>query len=630
MMKFAHSLKLGAGLCLGVGLIGCQLTPSQVKATAPLNPVEAPTLVDPAVVAPSGIQDFPAITMQPEAVTTDGGNVKIAIAWPVRVRNILALPFSANAVRVRIYEASGSTDLVNEIMGRDGGVTTASPGPNGGYNPTPMPSGQSALSNQVSVRRYFLKKNTAYKIEVKAYAENREAVTGSSVAVAYTTAPVDITVAAKENKAVPLTLTVPNPPTLGALPGTSGGTGAELTIPGTQLGMDRNNVQAYFITGTGDQQNAQSVEVLAVASSSVTVRVNNGNGQGKLRVYVDGIAANEQTFTLLNDLNFDSTAMLSNTEWVPGVNQNRTTFYVVKDATFSMPLRGTYWNNGQQAETQSVAASYSVTNKAGNAVSVTNNQGVLSLPQGYYRFNYTSGNLTKTVDFEAMALSFSNPNVGTQKVARNGLGGIQNWYEFNMPGLLVGNTLNNATQVYLRGSDYTWSYSVPGVVTRQGEGVNEGWAANQARAHFEPGNAIGTTQITASLKTDPSKTFSFNLMNVGIDRLVASQASVSVRVGESVGPSVKLHLTDDTLLDPVSYGQDWWSKFTWTSGNSGLATVAAKPKSNQYSSAENGFGIITGGALGSTEVTVTFADGGATTSIPVEITDDGRLNLTIQ
>lgn len=426
---------------------------------------------------------------------------------------------------------------------------------------------------------------------------------------------------------VEMPVQVPNGPMIDPLIFGASGRNGTITLSGSHFGTDASLIKAIFVPSAYGGQ--FPLDVIQASDGQLTLKLN-GNmatGAGKIKVYVDGVGANQVDFTVVDDINVDTSGILANTTYAN--NASLTTLYVLKDATFSVPLTGMVYG-ASQTSVASVSATVTAKDKSGADYPLTVVNGAFSLPQGYYDLTFSSGDLKKTFACESMALQFNAPSISTVKISKLMISGYQQQSDVTLPGMLVGNGQNKAQQVYLRGTDFQWAYSVPGVTQRQGEGTSDNWADQQAKATFLTGMNLGTTHVTATLKFDPTKTFGFDVANVGPDGLVASPAAASLRAADVATLSLQVHLSDGTLLDPTTLDSSWNGKFEWSSSDPNVATVVRRPQSNTWSSAENGFGLVTGVGLGTTTINVKLTDNDAASlSIPVTVTDDGRLNLTI-
>lgn len=429
---------------------------------------------------------------------------------------------------------------------------------------------------------------------------------------------------------VGISMTVANGPTIVAPAVAAAARGATISVTGANLGADATLVKAVFRNQYGNETQLEVQSVAADGTSAGLKFPSNmgGDGPGKLRLYMDGIVTNEVDFAMVNEIQADSSSLLSST-----TNQQNgpavTTYYMLANQAMTLPVQGTYWNNGNQTTVSNLPVTVSVKEGTTDLPSAVGNNGAITLPTVGHTYNVTValGDLTKTFTIKAVSLSFTASSISQQKVSKLNISGqayVQS-YQLTVPGYL--NTGGSA--VYLRSSDYTWTYSTPGLVSAQPNDYGE---ANTAKTlNFQAGDTPGTTTVTATLKMDPTKTFSFSIMNVGIKGFNLYPTSLNLRAGATASVQAKVVLTDNVEINPVDqYG--WAAKFDWNTSNINFATVERKPNSNNWSNDGNGFAIVTAGSnLGNGAINLFWADNNnASASLPVAITDDGTLNLTIQ
>lgn len=602
--------------------------------------------------APS--QMAPRLGTTATSATQAMGSVNLTVKWPAMTRSAQAMPGRTQAV-VLVVKQNGVEVGSPKVLKRSEAAGAMKAGTYGGLTST--------LDMALPV-------GTGYVIEAKAYEQATDLLpptpapslspsatsspdaSASPAASASPTpspaptatpapwvAPTAIAVGtsgafevrAGSATSVGISMSVANAPSIVAPAVAAAARGATVSITAANLGADATLVKAAFRSQYGSETALEVVSVAADGGSAVLrfPTMMNGDGSGKLCLYVDGIKTNEVDFALVNEIQADSSSLLSSTEQLPNPPYQVTTYYMLAGQAMTLPVQGTYWNNGSQTTVSNLPVTVTVKDGATDLPSAVGPSGAITLPTvgTTYTVTVALGELTKTFTIKAVSLSFTAPSISQRKVSKLNISGqtYDSQYQLTVPGYL--NTGGSA--VYLRSSDYNWTYSTPGLVSAQ---PNDWGDANTAKTlNFQATDTPGTTTVTATLKMDPTKTFSFSIMNVGIKGFNLYPSTLNLRAGATASVQAKVVLTDNVEINPVDqYG--WAAKFDWNTSDVNFATVERKPNSNNWSNDGNGFGIVRAGSnLGNGTINLFWSDNNnASASLPVAITDDGTLNLTIQ
>ncbi|GEM_PF-5772707 len=544
--QFPKILKLGTALFAGTILLGCQVG-SLVPTGLPKSPASSVTA------APKTETNVPSaavlpqveVTTQPAtdpALTPTHSEIMIAIKWPERPLSIQAIPLSANSLRVRISAVDGGEDLYNELIGRNDAIAT--PDPN---NPNIAP--------QAIVRKYMLKKDVPYEIEVKVYKENVASVTEASEAIAFTENPEAITLGAGETQAVKLVLKALYTPT--AVEATYGaGSGATVVIQGSGFGTSKSLIKAEWVKSDWDKSN---LEVLSVTDTAVTLKMPNVTwGAGPLNIYRDGVKANGTVaLHAVNNFDFPADDVLK----IKRATTPADTFYAIAGHAFPLTL-----NRADGKNFTNLVYSVKVKNNETmqDVTATVLNDGQFTLPDGKYTVTFTSGALTKDITIETGTLTWvSNP---TFVVA-----------PYYIPGILSANkivlteyylTLYGQQQALFNKSDFTWGITPAGRVMAD---PDQQWEQNNYS--FKAAATAGTATVTGMLRFDTTQTIQATVTNVRIDAINLQQtsnwdnwmptwstltpgASLSLNVGDKMRLRVNsLALTNTTTKNNLA--NDW-------------------------------------------------------------------------
>ncbi|GEM_PF-4370173 len=580
-MRLSYRVFLAASLSLG--LLGCQgLAPSQLS--------------------------VPNLTGQ--QTPSAKGNVSLTIRWPDGDRagyNVAALPSSTKAFRMTLRKGD---QILNEKTLKRSEANWQ----------------QDTDGIATSAVSFELASGMGYSLEVSAYNSETALTEGNQVATGISS-PFEIQ--SGHRTSVRISLNVPNGPQVTAMSHAAGGAGSRITLSGSNFGTDLAKIKA-FVTVNGSERRAVTVETINGDGTELTALLPTFDypieGLAKIRLYVDGISANEQDFRFVRELSVDSSAILSKTEHLS--NGPVTTLYAIVGKPFVAPVKGRYWADGQQAEAD-VQYAVKVLQEGTEVPSAVGSDGNILLPAlGAYTLEFTSGTLKQTFTCQAMNLNWLNVAPGTLKVSKlANVTGYQNQAEASLPAQLTGAA--NTLPVWFRPQDFTWTFSNPSVVTSPN--LSNQWYDQQPKIMFESTDFYGETTVTATLKLDPTKSFSFTVMNVGIEGFDFNASKVQLRKDEAVDLHARFKLTDGTFVDP-KVKWDIRSKFLWSIDPTSLATVAAKTAPNTYDQTVNGVGVVTAGSqMGTGTITLRWADNmNIQTTIPIEVNDDGRLDLTIE
>lgn len=598
--KYAQS---SLALALGLSLAGCQtVTPLAVlgpSSSATSNPgvtsqVAAPVTQQIPEITPIGMSEIPKVELASTVTQAESGQLKFAIRWPERAeRTTQVIPTSANTLRVRIYRASDSVDVVNELFARP-----AAPQQYYDYTQNKYVTPPNVVS-----KSYSLAKDTAYKVEVKVYAEAAASVTAGSTAIAYTATPADVTLSASQTQNLALTLSALYTPVI-ATSSYAVGSGASLTIAGSGFGTDSNLVKLTYKTSNTDSGTDYSANITSVTNNAITFTVpsNSFYSSGNLYVSRDGVdASGSIALYPISNLNVPNTgfkqANLNQAPW--NINM------AIAGATYSVvPTANGYIGNSY---TQFDNATYSiqVLDKTTNAtgVDVTSqlvSGGIITFPNSAkkYTIKAVSGNVNGTLDVQSGTLSGWPTSVATISVApyylpNFGVDGEGNPLSNSVDLTGVSLTAPDAT-VNLSKDDIDWSYGGNANVAIDTT-TSQPWPrenpSNTKVIFKATSSATGTVPVTGSLKGAPANTFSFNanvvkLQGMGLQGYgsatswnwtnlatasLPTNGTLDVRIGSytlSDGQVVSLANTDREKLSPYNNSTVTWSLQNNTNGSS--------------------------------------------------------------
>ncbi len=582
-----NSNRLVLATCLSLSLLGCQ-------SLAPIQPSTPET---------GGAQTEGAKI--PQAT----GTVSLTIRWPDGMRqgyNLAALPLSTRAFKLTLKKGS---DPVEEKVLKRSEATWHEDG-NG---------------IATSVVRFDLPPGTGYSLEVKAFSSETDLSEATQVA-AGTSSPFEVR--SGYRTPVRISLAVPNGPQATALSHAAGAVGSRIRITGVNFGTDRSKIRAVVLRegyapfpATIEALNSEGTEVTVVMPDAYT------GGLVKLRLYVDGISANELDFCYLGGLSVELPALPTRqnpSNWA-------TYYHALAGKPFPLLMKGEYSDpqTGEARRVESFEHRIKVLKDGLEVPGAVGSDGRITLPSiGNYTLEVSAGTQWKS-EFPIVAGTLNWFNTAPAMVK------VSNFYELtghyqsvdvSLPAQMIVD--GGVSSVWLRPSDYTWTFSNPSIGTIPY--LSSDWNQNQPNIQLYGTGIPGQTTVTGTLKLDPTKSFSFTLMNVGIQGFTFPTPVIKLRANETTEVAASVKLTDGTLVNPREKS-DLQSKFHWTIDLPSLATVTKKSGS-QWDSSTYGVGVVTAGSqVGSGTITLMWVGNStAQTTIPIEVTDDGRLDLTIE
>jgi hypothetical protein len=581
-MKLSNRVLLAASLSLS--LLGCQtVAPTQLSA--------------------------PGLAGQQAAHAM--GTVSLTIRWPDVNQSgysVAALPHSTKAFKMTLRQ--GDQVITEKTLKRSEANWQ-----------------QDADGIATSTLKLDLRTGQDYILEAKAYSSETVFSDANQVAMGVSS-PFEIR--SGHRTPVRISLTVPNGPQVSAISHGAGAAGSRITLTGTNFGADPSKLKAFLLVN-GYERRAATVEALNAQGTEVTIVIPSFDyapqGLAKIRLYVDGISANEQDFRFVQELMVDPSDILNKTEHTQ--SGPVTTLYAIAGKPFSAPVMGRYWNpsTGQQEEA-SIPYTVKVRQNGNEVPGAVDPDGRITLANlGAYTLEFTSGSLKREFTCQAMTLNWQNYDPGTLKISKLfSVTGHQQMAEVNLPAYLTDGT---SPAVWFRPSDFDWTFSNPGVILTPS--LSNQWYDSQPKMQFEATSFTGETTVTATLKLDPSKSFSFKVANIGLKGFVFNVPKLTLRANETAEIHAQLRLTDDTIVNPKDK-HDIRSKFLWSIDNATLGSIQAKTPQNQWENHLNGVGGFTSGSqLGQGTITLRWSDDTTVQgTIPVEVTDDGQLDLTIE
>ncbi|HBN09593.1 MAG TPA: hypothetical protein DD435_13395 [Cyanobacteria bacterium UBA8530] len=543
------------------------------------------------------------------------GGVSLNIKWPVIERpgyRAQALPSSSKAIRLALLKEG-------QAVGEDRVIKKSEL--------------QTRYENNVGVSsvKFDLEPAAGYSLALKVYDSELDAEMDQAHEIAYGISST-FEVKSGYSSLVRVTLTVPNGPFLDALSFAGAAPGQILSLSGHNFGTDLSLIKAEYHSTNG---NTTPVVVQSVDPSGdqLTVKLPGNNlpsGNGVLKVTVDGISANELNLAIANRVDVDQ-------NWLTSHSYNFNQQFAVcllKNAATPLPIRGYYWAMGGEASFALSQPTVTVLDSEDGLVAGAVDGASVTLPaNGSYKIRIAAGDLApKEISIKAVTVNFTAPVITARKVTKIAFlannQSYPNQVEISVPGSISDGTTTTA----FHPGDFNWVPSDSNVANCNNS--NDNWQAN---AIFVGGSQAGSTLVTATSKIDPSKSFTFSIQNVGLQALELSRSSLALRRIETNREiRATLRLTDNTSIDPTTLGWEVYNKLEWVSSDESSFTVVRKPHPqwNQWSTAENGYALVSGVSTaipGNGTLTVRWADDQyILSSIPVEVTDDGSVDLTIK
>lgn len=551
----------------------------------------------------------------PKATVSQKGSISLTIKWPEIRRTgyqAQALPSLSKAIRFTLQKDG---QPVEERIVKKGEMQD-----------------RYEYNAPVSTIKFDLEPGTGYTLGLKVYNSELEEELIEANEIAHGTSP-SFEVKSGFSSIVKISLAATNGAEFEALPFAGAANGYLLTLTGTNLGTNKDLIRAEYRSANGG---VSTIPVEALEGNQLSVRLTNvSSGNGVLKVFVDGIGAPEIPLAIAGNLQIDQEWLNSHNYYSNGVNWSNC---LVKGQPVTVPVQGTYWNNVNNVPVTLPPVKVTVLDDQNLPVSDAAVGNVVTLPNnGNYKIQASVGDLTsQQITCKAVSIALTQPNIPLKKMTKLNFLNYQTYptqAEIDVPG-----TISDGTNEYtLHPNDYKWTFSVPNVAVCNN--ATDNW---QTKATFGGGTTAGAVTVTATSKIDPTQSFTFQLHNVGVQSFDISSATLSIRRTETNREIriTRLRLTNGDILDlNTAFTSDINSNFTWTSGDPNLFTVAKKNfqstwNGSIYVYSGNGTALISGtglqSTLGSANLTVQIEGTQAKMDIPVEVTDDGAVELVIQ